>query len=191
MRRALAFFLGYGLLPLWASFLFLAAGGLGAGGDYWAVAPWSLVVGVYLCGATLVIAAITVSIHANAMGDGARKDTVAARAFWAMNGVLALAAGVLWLRGENAERGVEAERARAIEFVRNHAAVIEKAGAGVDVRPSMTAGFTDDGRPLGYELMVDTKKPGERYLFAIVRVDRTSGEFRLECLTATSTGRCP
>jgi hypothetical protein len=195
--KKLALFLGYGLLPLWGAVVIVFVGGLRSrSSEYWAAAPWLIVVSVPMCVATLSVCAITVAVRAGASGDEGRKFRIAARAFWSLNLVIGAIVGALWLRHESLENERKMEEGLALDFVRNHSAVIHRAGSNPAVTPASSTTRSSDAMPFRYEFSVDTRNRSERthgarYIFAIVSVSRSSGkrEFTLDCLTTLSLGR--
>jgi hypothetical protein len=93
-KRAVGFLIGYGLLPFWASSVFVFIGGIYSNGDWWGVAPWLIIFSIPICGGTLFIAGAIIKVHANADGDPFRKKAVATIWFLALN---ALLVGLLYL----------------------------------------------------------------------------------------------
>ena len=93
MRRA--FFIGYGFLPFWVATTGVFIGGHFSHGDYWNAEPWLILFSIPVSVVTLLVALITLNIHARAPGDRSRKKVAATKAFLAMN--LVLIAIVMWL----------------------------------------------------------------------------------------------
>jgi hypothetical protein len=191
-----ALIFGYGLLPLWAAIVVVYVGGrVSQSSEYWNVAPWLIVVSVPACAVTVLIAVITLSVHARVSGDKARRFRWAASSFLALNVVVGLIVGALWLRHESLQRELEIEKGLALEFVKKHDDVIRKAGARSSISLSSYTN-SGDGLPVRYEFSIDAGDPGQsdpdsRYEFAIVGVSGPRGnrEFSLECITHVPMGK--
>lgn len=195
--RKVAFYIGYGLLPLWAAIVAVWIGSLYSNSsEYWNVAPWLIVVAIPVCAATLGVATVTLLVHGSVRGEPSRKTRMAIAAFVGMNLVLVAIAGGLWLRSAGVERDIEAEKVRVLEFVRGHAMVVERFGTDIGVSIVSYRTDSDDTLPRRYEVSIDTKRPqgtdpNSQYVYAIVGV-RASADRRdvvLECLTPLYMGQ--
>jgi hypothetical protein len=188
---------GYGLLPLWASIAILVLGGaFSHSSEYWTAAPWIVIASVPICGATLLVSAITLVVHRRASGDEARRKAIAIKSFWGMNLVLVAIAGMWWLQSAKRTSDIESEKKRALEFVRSHETVVKRFGSGLDVSvATYTTSATTGPLPWQFEISIDTKRAqgadlNSRYVYAIVTVAESQGQRRLilDCITATSMG---
>lgn len=93
MRVAL-WHLGFGLSPLWTS-VALVLMGRGSNADYWAVAPWLIVIAIPLSGVTLLMACVTHAVYARTRGTRQQKFR---RAAWVFGLQLALVLTVVCWR---------------------------------------------------------------------------------------------
>ncbi len=193
--RKIVFFIGYGLSPFWAVSAVVFIGGLFSRGDYWNAAPWLVVFSIPICGATVLVAVITLILHASADGDPARKKAVATKWFWALNALLIVIAGLWWLQVKSLNRDIETEKTRALEFVRSHETVVQRFGPDLHVSLALYTTNRATGKPQSYEVSIDTKlptgsDPNSRYVYGIVRVEGTGNQRHLvlDCITPLSMG---
>jgi len=195
--RKLALFVGYGLLPLWASIVIVIAGSLGSSSsEYWAVAPWLIVVSIPLSAATLAIAAVTIAVQAGASGAQARKNATAMKVFWALNIALVAIAGLWWLQSMFSKRELESEKKMAADFVRNNDLVISRYGRDAEVVPFSTYTMGSNALPTRYEFAVSVKRQRNagsptQYGYAFVGAKGSSGQrqFALDCISTLSPGK--
>lgn len=194
--RKLAFLVGYGLLPLWASIAVVFIGRLFSHSlQYWAVAPWLVIASIPFCVATIVAATITLLVYVKVRGDESRKKNIAAKTFWTFNGLYAAAASAWWLSFVALERDIDNEKTAAQEFVRSHSNVVQQFGNNIEVNLVASTG-NPGSQPLKYEISIDTKRSAgansdSRSVFAIVSVKGISGQrqFVLDCITSLSMGK--
>jgi hypothetical protein len=182
--KKVGFLLGFGLLPVWVATIAMFLGSLQSSrsSDYWAAAPWLVIFSIPFCGATLLIAAATLVRQASASGDRVQKNKAARSLFWSLVLLACVIVGVWWVRHEYRQRGLKVEEGLALEFVRNHDAVIQ--GGSRDPSPSLVATTkTNAGVPVTYEI-------GTPLGYAIVSVNESSGrrQFNLDCITTISLG---
>lgn len=197
MLRKAAFYAGYGLLPLWAAIAIVVVGSWYSDShEYWNVAPWLIVVAIPACALTFGIATLTLVVHARAGGEPSRRKTVAVGCFGVLNLLLVAAAGLWWMQTTRLKQEIETEKTRALDFVRSHATVVERFGAGLDVSIVTYATSSNERMPHRYEVSIDTKQPqgaepGPQYVYAIVGVWETAGERELvlDCITPTYMGQ--
>jgi hypothetical protein len=78
MKKAL-FLLGFGLLPLWATSLYVWQGSIGARSDYWTAAPWLIFFSIPVCAITLGIAIWTLIVYQRTQGEPSEKFRAGAR----------------------------------------------------------------------------------------------------------------
>lgn len=117
LRLALLFG-GFGLLPLWASVIFVYAGSLQSrSSEYWNVAPWLIVMAIPFCVITLVIAGVTYAVYVSNKGSASQKLTRAAGAFALLWVVVLAGAGFIWNRHRANQADIAAEKAAAKQFV--------------------------------------------------------------------------
>lgn len=194
--RKIAFFVGYGLLPFWAATAIVLIGAaFSQSSDYSTAAPWLVVFSIPICGATLLAAAITLIMYARADGDAFRKKAVATKWFWALNALLIGIAGLWLLQMKSLNRDIEAEKNRALAYVRSHETVVQRFGTDLSVNLASYTTNRADGKPRSYEVSIDTNRhagsdPNSRYVYAIVRVERTANQRNLvlDCITPLSIG---
>jgi hypothetical protein len=182
MKRV-AFFLGFGFLPLWivlAAVLLISAGPSDLS-KYGIAIPWLILGSLPVCGATLLIATGTLAREALASGDQVQKLRSATRFFLSLILISGLIVGAMWLRHQNHEKDLKNQESRAIEFLTSHALVIQHGGKVGAHASSMR--MDSDRNVLGYDISTSLGS-------AIVTVVRQSGgrEFKLECITTLSLG---
>jgi hypothetical protein len=177
-----AFILGFGLLPSIAALIYVILNSIGGPPDYWASAPWILVLSVPFSGIAMMIALATVGVYVFASGDEVRRRNVAAGVFFTLLLATALVASSFWTRHETQTRklGVEEEDARS--FVENNELVIQAVGGSVRAVHTETLGAPN--RPRAYVFAVR----GAQTLYAVVQVSRISEtpSFSLVCLEPRS-----
>lgn len=93
--RLIAWFLIFGLLPFWASLVIVILGSNGRA-EYWAAAPWLVVIAIPFCVITLITAGVTYAVYVATDGSSWRKLKYAGGC-WILLSALVLAGGaVFW-----------------------------------------------------------------------------------------------
>jgi ABC-type nickel/cobalt efflux system permease component RcnA len=178
---------------MWAATAFVFIGGISQSSDWWSVMPWLIFASIPFCGATVLVATITLVVHAKATGDPSRKKAVATKWFWVMNALLIAIAGLWWLRVQSLNRDIETERHRALEFVRSHETVVQQYGHNVTLVVSDWTTNPETGPlPQKYAVAIRTYDPESRnfmHRFAIVSVKESAGQRHLvlDCITPPPT----
>jgi hypothetical protein len=195
--RKLAFFAGYGLLPLWGAIVVVFIGSLSSGSrDYWNVAPWLIIFSIPICVATLLAATMILAVHAYAIGDEVAKKKAATKAFWWVNAVFVAIVGawLLYLAGLKWESDNDEKNAR--HFVQTHGTVVQQFGPEAELRVISWSARGPRELPSQYEFEIDAKRPlgpspDSRYISAIVDVKASPGKrlFVLRCITAVPFGK--
>jgi hypothetical protein len=165
-------------LPIWASFVLVAFGSFQfTGSDYWAVAPWIMIVAAirYLNLSTL-IAAITAALYFLVPGEHKRKLTVATVVSMALLGGAAWMANVERLDGKQAHRVSDKESNALKAFVTNAPELPEDV-ATAPVRAWVIRNINRDGLPVRYAVAVRSEMTSKGVV-AIIDVDRSAGEPR-------------
>jgi hypothetical protein len=180
------FFLGFGLLPLWASAAYVYLESLRTTqAEYWAAAPWLVIAAIPLCGITLAIAAITTVVFFATGGDRSLKRAIAC--FSIMSLLVVVGAGIYWNWRTTREANIEAEKAAARIYVERNrevaGAIPGRIRAGLSI--SMPA---RDGLAVRYIYYVYPEHDlgAATAVFAVVDVSRGSGatEFRVACVVS-------
>ena len=184
----LAFFAAYGLLPLWASIaiVFIGAHQAYVSGNYWAVAPWLIIMGVLACGVTLTISSVTLVTYDRTDGDHLLKLKRSVRVFAFLHLAVAAVAGFIWIRETQRERDFKKEELKAIEYVKKHKDIASVAGDNFKAKLSSKE-FTSSGEPRQYDIFFS----GSTQAYAIVNVSRSDGKahFSLACITHRYRGQ--
>ena len=187
--RSTRWFVGFGLLPLWAAIVIVVGGSfVSTSHDYWNVAPWLIVAALPASGVTSLIVAVAVVAGGKARGDATRRDLVKTRTF--VIGVLLLAAFAAggWWRSHQLERAKREETVRVLELVKRDPQVVGRVGPETEVSLQSSRGSSGT-MPVAYNVSVRRGyKPGLEPMpptfFAIVKVREAGGERRLvvECV---------
>lgn len=106
------FFLGFGLLPLWASAAYVYLESLHTTqAEYWAGAPWLIIAAIPFCSITLAMAGITCAVFWATGGARSRRLTRAVACFFILSLLVLAGAGIFWKRHTTREANIAAERA--------------------------------------------------------------------------------
>ena len=181
------FFLGFGLLPLWAALVFIAFAVMTMSSEHAGMTLWAIVPAFPACAVTLAIAAVCTAIYSRVQGDHGRKLLISGGFLSAALLLFVVAGGTFWSNKKGTEQDILAEKARAEEFARNNLAVRSEVG-----EPSTVSvnSYTIDraGRmPTVYDVTV----VGTKTVYAIVEVDRKTKPptFSLRCTTPLYMGQ--
>ena len=182
--RLLLLFGGFGLLPFWASLVYVYAGSRNAGSDYWNAAPWLIGLSLPFCAITLAMAGITFAVYAGTKGDNSRKLKRALSCFALLTVLVLGGAGLVWNRYQGREADIAAEREAGKAFVEQHAEVIAVAPKGF--RVGLSSSRMVDNLPVEYTYYVHSRRDPAPAYMAIVEVSRNGSEslFRLRCVVA-------
>ena len=93
--RLIAWFLIVGLLPFWASIVIVILGNNGRS-DYWAAAPWLVLLSIPFCAITLIVAGVTYAVYVATDGGWSRKIKSAAGCFAALSALAIVGVAVFW-----------------------------------------------------------------------------------------------
>jgi hypothetical protein len=181
-----AFFLTYGLLPLWAAVAFIVFAYMTMSVNHSGTALWALVVALPSCGMTLSIAGIALAIHSRTAGESQRKLRTSTT-FVAVASFIVAAIGLaLWHHRQSNEQDLQAEKPLVEQFVRTHPLVIGAAGTVSATSIALISFARGDSKPTSYEVSVT----GSTTIYAIVDVDRSSGapHLGLRCTTSVYKG---
>jgi hypothetical protein len=111
--------------------------------EYWATAPWLVIVAAPFCLLSLVVVAITTAVHARTQGSKGRRFRVAALCFV----VLALLGSALawwpWHHKNVIRKTLSAEAEQGIDYVKQHALVKTVWTEPIVVRVDMSTQPTD------------------------------------------------
>lgn len=181
---------GFGLLPLWVAIVGVVQGAEGrpATSEYWAAAPWFIVMAVPASAITLGMAGVPWAVYASMRGEHARRLKWAVGAFVATCALVALvAAGVMWrMRGTEDDR--EYLEQAAEQLVLRDPRVTAHAGA--DARASVLGwGTTRGSSAIEFKVYVS----GETPVHARVRASSGDRDARLSlvCMSLTSFAATP
>lgn len=196
MKKA-AFFLGFGLLPFWVAIGIVMTGSLSPSRpfEYWAVAPWLIILAAPVCIVTLAITALTLVIHERVSGNRSHKNKIAFISFLSLVLVAGGIISAIWLAHEHRQQDIVREEGLAMDFVKHSNGMHQVIGGDFDVYPSVRTG-SNNGLPIKYEFSVRPKKSIHSASFAttvyvIVHVSRPTGTalFTLDCITPLSMGQ--
>jgi len=164
-----------GSLPVWGSFVFIVIGSFKSkGGDYWAAAPWIVVIAtIKYLSQTIVAAAITAAVYFLVPGEPKRKLTVATLTSMALLGGIAWRANVQRVDDKHASR-VSAKEGDAVK-----AFVVSAPELQGLVTPPVESwvirNMNRDGLPVRYAVAVKSEAASNG-VTVIVDVDRSAGE---------------
>ena len=185
--KKLAFFGGFGFLPLWASVAAVYLGSIQShvSPEYWTVAPWLVIAAVPYCSITFGIASATLIVHKRTVGDESRKFKLSVLTFLSLCAAAIIAAALLWKQHKSHERDLKNEELMAMEFVKNQKSVA--LAVGDDFRVSIVSTKISHGTPLQYDISVS----GKKQMYALVNVSHASEStnFSLACLTPLYIGQ--
>ena len=164
--------------PIWASFVFIVIGSFQSkGGDYWAAAPWIMVIATFkYLGQTIMAAAITAALYFLVPGEPKRKLTVATLVGMALLGAIAWWANVQRLDDQQAGR-VSAKEANAVKAFVSNAPELPEEVATPPVVVWVIRNINRDGLPKRYAVAVRSEATSKGAV-VIVDVDRSAGEPR-------------
>lgn len=175
-------YLAFGLLPVWIALALMLLGGMRRSADYWAAAPWLLVLALPMCAVTLAMAGVTHAVHARATGSASRKLLRAGSVLAAIAAIVLALAALLWLRHVRGEAGVDRMREQGQALVRRSALVAGLAPPGFEVSPTSTA-YDRRNRLAGFVYYVHSGYDRASALVAIVDVSRDRDPpLRLRCV---------
>lgn len=165
--KAVAWFGLFGLLPLWISIGYVLLGSKGAPGDYWNVAPWLVVAGVFASAITLAIAGVTYLVYNATSGERERKIKLAAACLLVLTAAATFGGSYFRASRQQVEKNKEVGR----ELVRRSEIVRSMMPPEFDVSVRSTINYSD--RPPRYIYRVHSPQSSERSL--IVIADATEG----------------
>ena len=181
------FFLGFGLLPFWASVAYVYRESLhnARPGEYWAASTELIIAATSYCAVTLMIAVITYLVF---WATG-RKLSHAVACFFILCLLVAAGAWIYWNQRTTREANIEAEKAAARIYVERSR---EVAGAiPGPIRSGLsTSMVARDGLAVRYIYYVypEHDLSAATAVFAVVDVSRSSGTtgFRVACVVSKS-----
>jgi len=181
---------GFGLLPLWFSIAVVWSGGEGraATSEYWAAAPWFVVMGAMASAVTLAMAAVPWVVYERTRGDTTRRLKFAMGSFAAVCALAVVTAGLIGFRMRGTESNRTYLKHAAERLVLGDPRVI--ALAGLDARATSLSSATFARNPvLEFQIYVSGKTPVH------ARVRASSGdrdaELSLLCMSLTSFAATP
>ena len=182
------FFLGFGLLPLWASAAYVYLESLRTTqAEYGAAAPWLIIAAIPFCSITLAMAGITCAVFWATGGARSRKLTRAVACFFILSLLVLAGAGIFWKQRTTREANIEAEKAAGRIYVERSR---EVAGA---IPGRIRAGLSEsrvarDGLAVRYIYYVypEHDLASASAVMAVVDVSRSSGvaSFRIACVVS-------
>ena len=164
-------YLAFGLLPAWIALALMLLGSMHRSPEYWAAAPWLLVLAVPMCAVTLAMAGVTHAVHARATGSASRRLRRAGSALAAMAAIVLALIALLWLRHARGEAGVDRLREQGQALVLRSALVAGLAPPGFEVSPTRTA-YDGRNRLTGFVYYVHSGYDRASALVAIVDASR-------------------
>jgi hypothetical protein len=191
----LLFLLGFGSLPFWIAILVVLAESRGHSSDYWAVAPWLVLISIPLCAVTFVMAVIALVTYDRATGSKARKLSMGFAALAAQVGLIAGVAAFFKARQMQREDDDRLREAAVLEVVRNSAEV--KRAAGGIFSANVSSQSLEKDVVTRYDVYVRTRRPaaqsgarGAIHFNVIVDVLQPPGSgYRIACLTRLEPGQ--
>ncbi|HTQ35838.1 MAG TPA: hypothetical protein VMH77_02275 [Steroidobacteraceae bacterium] len=185
--------LGVGLAPVWVATGMVITGGAKAhqSSDYWAVAPWTIVIGIVFSGVSLVVAGVTLATFLLARGGAGRKFALASLVFAVCVVLVAGDGAQRWHRKQVQDADQRSLEQAGAEYVRQHPLVIRRLGPAVSVFLSERSASDAVGVPLDYTYAVRPQADLKHYQEAVVAVTRTpSGpRFHLRCVVTDEAFR--
>jgi hypothetical protein len=177
----LVLFAGFGLLPLWATVVFLLFGSHGpyGGADFWNTAPWLFFVAVPLCAFTLGIATVTTVVFAATTGSASKKYAASTASFF---GLIALTLGIASRLSHQNDRKPMAVHTTMglVAWVQGNQEVIDAAGG----NPKVSVWYTREHKGAKRNVMVAY---GQHTVYPIVDVAGSpdNATFTLACVSMT------
>jgi hypothetical protein len=184
--RVVLWFAGIGLLPLWVSMGVVIAGSYkpSAGSEYWAVAPWLVILGAMYCWISLIVAAVTYIVYTRTAGSTSRRYTMATAVFVLSSALGATWAWAPWHKRRIVDSQYQQENAQGATFVQKHQLTTALLGNTVRVSLSQSTVPEDPraDRELVYFAYMPEKITDGR--MAIVRLSRVNNNsvYTLRCI---------
>ena len=182
------FFVGFGLLPLWAALAFVIFGFATMESDQAGMTLWSFIPAIPACAVTVSIAAVTLAIHSRTIGNKLRKLGMSAAFLVAATAFLACIVFAFWMKRQANENSLNLEKTKVEEFVKNNEAVRTAAGEPLSLVYICSYSMDKSGpMPKVYDVSVK----GQKQIYAIVNVDRQNKlvTFKLACTTSLYMGQ--
>jgi hypothetical protein len=183
----ITFFLGYGLLPVWAALAFIVYGFMTMRPDHAGMTLWALAPAIPACAVTLLVAGSALLIESRTSGDRHRKLRVAATFVAGASLLLILVGLMFWQKKQGNTEAQEVEQLHVEEFVKSNADV--RGAAGTPLRVSVAS--ISFGRSESMPVFYDVSVVGTKTIYAIVEIDRRAKEplFILKCTTPIYMGQ--
>lgn len=188
---------GFGLLPLWASVVWMIAEASrhGHGSDYWAAAPWAAIAGLYLSKYTVLAALVTIFVYHWVRGDAERKRRLATLTL-AFGSVVSVGlAGWPYYRASEIRKHNERQRELVLEFALGSQDIRDAMPERGDLSVSIATG-DNDGRARTFDVSIRPPSglqgdPWANSIHAIIDVsDRdTQPNFSIRCFTRLDVGQ--
>jgi hypothetical protein len=179
---AICLYLGFGLLPFWSSivYVYLGSEGYGRPQEYWAVAPWVIIIAAPYSAITLAMAGI-ISLTYKAADGSPHRSRYAFACFVFFLAIVLVGMEYVW--STNPPKRMSADQAtRAAErFVENDSEIAKLVTGAVRAD---SRGHESIERAYRFVLDVSAAADGEAKFKAIVETSWFFGQesFRLRCL---------
>ena len=186
------FLLGFGLLPFWGSVAYVYRGSLSssAPADYWAVAPWIVVVASVYCSITLLMSVVTCVVYYRTRGTRVRQLAWALGVFSTMSFVVVSVGLGYWNQYQEREANNESEKAAAVVYAEQSA---ELASALPGPRRVGFARPTHgrDRKAIRYEVYAYPENDRAAAVHMIIDVSRSNGTpvFNVACILSRAEYR--
>jgi hypothetical protein len=177
--RLVAWFAIFGLLPFWASLVLVILGSTGRSSEYWAVAPWLVIMAIPFCGITLAMAAVTYGVYVATNGDFARKLKYAGGCFVVLSAVVLGCVAIVWNRHQAKEAELKATQEAGQVLVERSELVASTAPAGFSVSLNSSNIDSDTGVAARFTYYVRGPDSSSGAIMAIVDVSRSSTQPQL------------
>jgi hypothetical protein len=115
-------YVGVGFAPLWVAIAVVYYGSLSASAssEYWASAPWLIIIAAPFCVLSLVVVALTTAVHARTQGSKGRRFRVAALCFVVLAPLSAALGWWPWHHNNAIKKTLSAEAEQGIDYVKQH-----------------------------------------------------------------------
>jgi hypothetical protein len=180
--RAVAWFLGFGLLPFWGSLIYLGRGA-NRPEDYLVPALVAALTSATYCAMTLATAGATYAVYLVTGGSVPRKLKYAGTCFAFLAATILLIVGVQWNRSETARADIKAEQEAGRVLVENSDLVARAAPPRFQVG-LVSSQFDSNELPVRFTYSVIWLEKPIGSLIAIVDISRGAGspEYALKCV---------
>ena len=183
MRRTSSIFLylGFGLLPFWSSIVYVNLGSVGQPAEYWAVAPWVIILAAPFSAITLAMAGIVSYVDKQLGGGPSHRPRYAIACFVFFLAIVLLSMEYVW-SSNPPKRMTADQRTRAAErFVENNSEVGKLVTSPVRAH---SRGYEQIERAYRFVFDVGTAAGGDAKIKAIVETSLFFGQegFHLRCL---------